>query len=372
MKTKQDLESMSSADLRAEVRKERDLGNPNCAQLTGTQIVGMSKVECISAILGLGAEQPEQHKQAEKPEKPASTNNNKALAEQLANILNNANNPVDMTEIEKMIDNKMDSAVRKIREDNIQQIEIKRQDDSKEKIDTPHIMFRRLLDICQLRLNAFLSGPAGSGKTTGAHQVAKALDLPYYPISVCSQTTISHLMGYTDATGKYVETGVYKAFVNGGVLLIDEVDGGNANVTNVLNALLANGTASFPCGTFEKHPDFICISAGNTWGYGASREYCGRNPLDGAFLDRWIPIPWDYDEKLERKIAGNLEWTEYVQKIRKTVFDLKIKIIVSPRASIAGAKLIKAGWKKEDVENYTIWNKVGDEIRQKVKKAMEA
>jgi len=250
-------------------------------------------------------------------------------------------------------------------------IEVKAPTGKTSMIEHPHPAFTPLLKICEQRIPAFLSGPAGSGKTTGAHQISKALDLPYYPVSVCKQTMISALVGYMDANGKYVDTLVYKAFTTGGILLIDEVDGANANVLNVLNALLANGTCSFPNGVHEKHPDFICIAAGNTWGFGASRKYVGRNPLDGAFLDRFVNIAWDYDEQLENDLAKNKMWSSYIQDIRKSVDKLHMEIIVSPRRSIFGAQLLASGMNKSLVQKVVLWNNIGDENKKKIIAHME-
>jgi cobaltochelatase CobS len=87
----------------------------------------------------------------------------------------------------------------------------------------------------------------------------------------------------------------------------------------------------------------VAIAAGNTFGRGASREYVGRQQLDAATLDRFTVFEVDYDEALELAIAGNDDWTRYVQKVRKAVEREKVRAIVSPRASISGAKLLAVG-----------------------------
>lgn len=65
-------------------------------------------------------------------------------------------------------------------------------------------------------------GPAGSGKTTIASQVAQALGLDFYCYGAISQAF--EFLGYYDANGKYVETDFYRAFKHGGLVLMDEMD----------------------------------------------------------------------------------------------------------------------------------------------------
>ena len=77
--------------------------------------------------------------------------------------------------------------------------------------------------------------------------------------------------------------------------------------------------------------------------------------MDAATLDRFAFLDWPYDEALERQLAGNLEWTRRVQSVRASVAQLSMRHVVSPRASIMGAKLIASGMPQQQVENLTIW-----------------
>jgi cobaltochelatase CobS len=120
----------------------------------------------------------------------------------------------------------------------------------------------------------------------------------------------------------------------------------------------------------NRHPDFVAIAAGNTFGRGASREYVGRQQLDAATLDRFTVFEVDYDEKLELAIAGNDDWTRYVQNVRKAVEREKIRAIVSPRASISGAKLLAAGLPMAAVAEATIWKGMDEAQRNRVEAAM--
>ena len=221
-----------------------------------------------------------------------------------------------------------------------------------------HRQFEDILKACSTRLNVWLTGTAGAGKTQVCEQVSKALNLPFYAVSVCAQTTESKLLGYNDANGNFSNTIFYEAYKNGGIFLLDEIDNGNANVLSVLNAALANGVCSFACGMVQKHKDFICIAAANTIGTGGNIQYVGRNRIDAATLDRFIMIDFKIDEVLEMNISPNKEFTKIVQKLREKASKKGMSIIISPRASINGGKLINVGFTTEEALNMAIFNKL--------------
>lgn len=149
----------------------------------------------------------------------------------------------------------------------------------------------------------YLCGPAGTGKSYIAQQAAKVLGVEYYESnSVTDETKIT---GFIDANGRYHETEFYRAFVNGGVFLMDELDASIPEVLTLLNNALANGSFSFPTGRQTAHKDFYCIAAGNTYGTGADNEYTGRYQLDAATMDRFAMINVDYDKRIELNMVNN-------------------------------------------------------------------
>lgn len=214
--------------------------------------------------------------------------------------------------------------------------------------------------------NIMLVGGAGGGKTHLVKQIAESLNLQFYPMSVGLQTTKSDLLGFINANGVYMPSVIRHAYENGGVLLLDEFDAAHAGVVTILNSLLANGHASFPDKVIEKHKDFVCICACNTYGRGANVDYVGRNRLDGATLDRFIVINVDYDENLESSLTDNERWFGVVQRIRQNIQDQGIKMIVSPRASMDGADLLDAGFGIAEVVDMVILKGVDEDTKQKV------
>ena len=230
-----------------------------------------------------------------------------------------------------------------------------------------HSVFDDVLMYTAQRESVYLVGPAGSGKTTLAKQVANAVDLPFY--STGALVMKHELEGFIDPHGNYVETEFYKAFKHGGVYLFDEIDGSSPAAVLAFNGHMANGVASFPCGMVERHPDFVVIAAANTYGNGADRQYVGRNQLDAASLDRFAFVEMGYDEAMETELSGDAVWTAHVQRIRAAINELKIRHIVSPRASIKGARMLAAGMDQASVEQAYIWKGLGESDIEKIKAA---
>lgn len=241
-------------------------------------------------------------------------------------------------------------------------------------LEVTHKSFDRIIKVLsssrRKEKNIMLVGGAGGGKTHLCGQIAKALQRPFYPMSVGLQTTKSDLLGFINATGQYVSTCIRQAYEHGGLLLLDEFDAAHAGVVTILNSLLANGHCSFPDKVVEKHPDFVCLCACNTYGKGGTIDYVGRNRLDAATLDRFIIIDVDYDETLEGTLTNHKEWSKVIKNVRKEIAKQGIKMIVSPRASMDGADLLDAGFTMEEVLEMTIFKGCDEDVRTKLKRCL--
>lgn len=193
--------------------------------------------------------------------------------------------------------------------------------------------FENILKFVAAHENVYLYGPAGSGKNTIAEQIAEALGVEfYYQNTLVTKFDVS---GYKNAQGEYEETPFYKAWKNGGLLFADELDNSTAEALITLNAALANGYYTFPNSgeKVAKHPDFYCITAGNTNGQGATEEYCGRYQMDESSRDRFAFIEIDYNKKVEESICGgHLDILEFVRDLRSVAKSLQIKLICGYRA----------------------------------------
>lgn len=249
-----------------------------------------------------------------------------------------------LNEISKSMENMVTNAVKQVLNEHRKPIVIQLANREQREVDaSTHRQFPEVLKAISAGLNVFLVGEAGSGKTHLVEQCAETLALPFFCISVCSQTSASVLLGYMNANGEYVRTLFREAYENGGIFLLDEIDNGNPNVLSVLNSAMANSVCAFPDKMVKRHPDFIVCASGNTYGTGADRRYVGRLEIDGATLDRFCFIELSYDETLERMICGNDEVAKLIQYIRKKATELKMRHIISPRASIFVSRLLAAG-----------------------------
>lgn len=192
-----------------------------------------------------------------------------------------------------------------------------------------HEKFEQILSQVQLDEPIMLIGPAGSGKNVAISQVADALGKHMYYTNNASNEF--KLTGFIDAGGNYRDTEFYKAFKNGGIFFLDEIDNSDPSALIVINSALANGYMAFPHETIDRHPDFRIIAAANTWGKGADLQYVGRNALDGATLDRFDNIFFDYDTSLEKALYPNDEVLQFMWSFRNAVYQSKIPHIVSTR-----------------------------------------
>jgi len=111
-----------------------------------------------------------------------------------------------------------------------------------------------------------------------------------------------------------------------------------------------------------KHDQFICIATANTWGNGSDRQYVGRQSLDAATLNRLtVQIEVNYDEKMERTLAisespdHGMKWLEAIAQWRERAQNARLPIIISPRQTIAGSRLLQAGMGFNEVRDITVF-----------------
>lgn len=210
-----------------------------------------------------------------------------------------------------------------------------------------HKNFEQIIQIVGQKIPLMLIGPAGSGKNHTLEQVAKALDLPFYFSNSITQEY--KLTGFIDAGGKYHETEFYKAFTTGGLFFFDEIDASCAESLIIINAALANGYFDFPNGRVNAHENFRVVAAANTFGNGADMIYVGRNQLDGATLDRFATMEFDYDEDIERTLCADEELYRFIISVREAIKKRRLRFVVSMRATINASKMLQAGIDKKTI-----------------------
>jgi MoxR-like ATPase len=179
-------------------------------------------------------------------------------------------------------------------------------------------------------------------------QIAEAMGLEFFFSNAVTQEY--KITGFIDANGKYQETQFYKAFTEGGVFMLDEIDASIPEVLVLLNAAIANRYFEFPNGRVDAHPNFRVVAAGNTVGSGANDLYTGRLVLDSATLDRFVIIEFDYDRNIEMKLAnGNEHLVNFIRGLRRFAKENGVRATFSYRCIITVVKLEKAGMELNDI-----------------------
>lgn len=228
-----------------------------------------------------------------------------------------------------------------------------------------HKIFDECLKWLAVGEHVYLVGGAGTGKTFLFKQLAEALGKRFLPVG--QALTKYDVSGFKGPTGDYVSTIVRDAIENGGLLCIDEGDMWSAAALGFLNTALANDFIAFPDKVVEVHPDFQCIVAANTYGRGANQLFVGRNPLDGATLDRFAYVICDYDEKLEGQLHGTSPWVIYVQRVRAAVEQLKLQHIISMRATARCLRGVDAGFDPDSIAFSSLWRGLDPDTIKRIK-----
>jgi MoxR-like ATPase len=252
-------------------------------------------------------------------------------------------------------------------------------------LENAHKNFPELLELIADRQHVMLIGPTGGGKTTATMHASQHITggdgqpLKFYAKPCTMTDTSSDWFGYNSAHG--YEPSLFRiAYENGGVFTAEEIDAGNPSITTGMHMAVENGVGAFPDRMVEMHPDFRFVSTANTWGHGADRQYVGRNPLDAATTDRFWQMDWDYDEGLERGLSVQAaisigaeyeklahDWVTFVQTIRARAFEAREQLVISPRASIKGARALARGrLPRERIEEMLLWRGVKDSVRARL------
>ena len=174
-------------------------------------------------------------------------------------------------------------------------------------------------------MNPYIWGPTGSGKTYLIRQLGRLLDLPVYN-SVLNDSY--DVLGFADAFGRYVETPFFKAYTQGGIVILDELDIFKANASLILNGLISEGKEYyFPYhGVEQRHPNFRFIAGGNTDGETPNKLYHSRTKFDESLHQRLIPIRVGYDGRVDEKILGKgrtkKEWLDFLLSFRESIINI--------------------------------------------------
>jgi len=210
-----------------------------------------------------------------------------------------------------------------------------------------HHKFEEVVELVKNNMPVLLIGEKGSGKTTLAMQVAESMGLKYYTLAMTRQTTLSYLLGYMNVNGEYIPSQLRHAFTEGGLFLLDEMDGGDANVLLSLNNI-ENGYIGFPDGVQKAHPDFRLMATANP--QNEHHNYTGRSKLDAATLDRFDQVPCPRDDTLEASLVSQ-DVFEDISLVREVLAEHNSSIEVTMRDSIRLNQRRKISMEKDFIRN---------------------
>lgn len=219
----------------------------------------------------------------------------------------------------------------------------------------------KIVGLSRLRQNVLMVGPSGCGKTYISKRLSEELSLQFASISCSEGMSETQLTGWL-LPGKggdfaYRRSPFVRCYEDGGVFLLDEIDAANENTLVVINQALANDGFTIPQrgegqDWVEKHRDFVCVAAANTFGHGESMIYHGRNALDGATLDRFRAgmVFMTYSKEVEDHLVAEavLRWG---RKLRDVIDRHGFPRVMSTRAMIEYTRQFnELGWDQKDWE----------------------
>ena len=193
----------------------------------------------------------------------------------------------------------------------------------------------------------YVTGLSGNGKTLMIEQVCAKLGRECYRVNITRQTDEDDLLGgFRLINGETVwcDGPVVSAMKNGGVLLLDEIDLGSANLMCLQPVLEGKGVFLKKIGQWvTPAAGFTVFATANTKGKGSDDgRFVGTGVMNEAMLDRFpVTLEQPYPTRsTERKILAKAgcddadfadHLTQWSEIIRKSFYEGAVDEIVSTR-----------------------------------------
>lgn len=242
-----------------------------------------------------------------------------------------------------------------------------------------HRDFEELLTRVSARVNMFLTGEAGVGKSHMAKQIARTLDLPLVTTTAKPLPQDFEILGgVTPIDRKVMKGAVRDIYEHGGLWLLDEIDSGHVSLSTALNDLLSGDSFHFDIDgggkvEVEKHKDFVVLATGNTFGQGGNLRYMGTTRMNGAGLNRFAFFHVECDEMLTRDvmIEKNRETGEKVHRVwtqcRRNIERYNLDYLMTPRQAFMTQEFMLEGLSIEKAARGVIYGRgLAEEQERKV------
>lgn len=237
-------------------------------------------------------------------------------------------------------------------------------------MNVKHGQFNYIVKVIEAGMNVLLTGVAGTGKTTVIKQAAEHLGLQFSSYSMTKQTSVNALLGFKSINGTYIPSEFRKAYEEGHIFLLDELDAADANVLLCLNTL-ENGYISFPDGIIHGHENFRLCATANP--QDSHSIYTGRSKLDFSTLDRFYAIELERDSNLELLLTSQ-QTVDVIEAARSILKSQGSSIQVTMRDAIRVQKLYELGLDESPIEKvvFNTDKNLRNTFRQKYKEIQEA
>jgi len=163
----------------------------------------------------------------------------------------------------------------------------------------------------------FVTGLSGNGKTLMVEQCCAKLKRECYRVNITRQTDEDDLLGgfrLINGNTVWCDGPVVSAMKNGGVLLLDEIDLGSANLMCLQPVLEGKGVFLKKIGQWvTPAPGFTVFATANTKGKGSDDgRFVGTGVMNEAMLDRFpVTLEQPYPTKsTEKKILTKAGLTD--------------------------------------------------------------
>lgn len=208
--------------------------------------------------------------------------------------------------------------------------------------------------------NVYLHGPAGSGKSVTARQMAEVMslfleeDIEFFDMVAGPNFSEFDFLAKAMPVAEKGKTGLrvirspyMQAFAKGNALaFIDEQDVAPSEANLSLNGGLEQRRQFDPSigVTVAAGKHFYYVSAGNTNLEGPTPNYPARQPQDSAFISRFVGsrLYVDYSEEVE-KLLLNDRVLEFLTSLRKTATQKGVNVEISTRLGVNMTKKIDSG-----------------------------
>jgi len=138
----------------------------------------------------------------------------------------------------------------------------------------------------------FITGMSGNGKTTMVEQICAKLGRECYRVNITEMTDEDDLLGgfrLIDGNTVWQDGPVVNAMINGGILLLDEVDLGTEKIMCLQSVLEGKGVYLKKVNRWiTPAAGFTVVATANTKGKGSDDgRFVGTRVMNEAFLDRF-------------------------------------------------------------------------------------